>query len=63
MEARVAHGCLAKDVVEVRVKIPEGVYRVTPANTRNWEVETEMREVDPPVAGDGGHPITRALSD
>lgn len=61
MEARVAHGCLAEDVVEVRVKIPEGVYRVTPANTRNWEVETEMREVDPPVAGDGGRPITSTV--
>jgi len=61
MEARVAHGCLAEDVQEVRVKIPEGVYRVTPMNTRDWEVEVEMREVDPPVAGDGGRPITRTV--
>ncbi len=61
MEARVAHGCLAEDVVEVRLKIPEGVYRVTPANTRDWEVETEIREVDPPVPGDGGRPITRTV--
>ena len=61
MEARVAHGCLAEDVKEVRVKIPEGVYRVTPMNTREWEVEVEMREVNPPVAGDGGRPITRTV--
>lgn len=61
MEARVAHGCLAEDVKEVRVKIPEGVYRVTPMHTRDWEVETEMRKVDPPVAGDGGRPITTTV--
>lgn len=61
MEARVAHGCLAEDVKEVRLKIPEGVYRVTPINTRDWEVEVELREVKPPVAGDGGRPITRTV--
>lgn len=61
MEARVAHGCLAEDVQEVRVKIPEGVFRVTPANTRDWDVEVEMRKVDPPVAGDGGRPITTTV--
>ena len=61
MEARVAHGCLAEDVVEVRVKIPDGVFRVTPTNTRDWEVEAEMRKVDPPVAGDGGRPITSTV--
>ena len=61
MEARVAHGCLSEDVIEVRLKIPEGVFRVTPANTRDWEVVTEMREVDPPVPGDGGRPITRTV--
>jgi uncharacterized protein YcnI len=61
LEARVAHGCLAEDVTEVRLKIPEGVYRVTPLTTRDWEVETEMREVDPPVPGDGGRPITRTV--
>lgn len=60
-EARVAHGCLAEDVIEVRLKIPEGVYRVTPLNNRNWEIETEIREVDPPVPGDGGRPITRTV--
>lgn len=61
LEARVAHGCLAEDVKEVRIKIPEGVYRVSPINTRNWEVEVEMREVNPPVPGDGGRPITRTV--
>ncbi len=61
MEARVAHGCLAEDVIEVRLKIPEGVYRVTPIFTRDWEIETEIREVDPPVPGDGGRPITRTV--
>lgn len=61
MEARVAHGFLAEDVVEGRVKIPDGVFRVTPTNTRDWEVEAEMRKVDPPVAGDGGRYITSTV--
>lgn len=61
LEARVAHGCLAEDVQEVRVKIPEGVYRVTPMHTRDWEVETIMRKVNPPVPGDGGRPITTTV--
>jgi uncharacterized protein YcnI len=61
MEARVAHGCLAEDVREVRVKIPEGVFRVTPMNSRDWEIEVKMREVNPPVAGDGGRPITSTV--
>lgn len=61
LEARVAHGCLAEDVVEVRLKIPEGVYRVTPIFNRDWDIETEIREVDPPVPGDGGRPITRTV--
>jgi len=61
LEARAAHGCLAEDIKEVRIKIPEGVYRVTPINTREWEVEVEMREVKPPVPGDGGRPITRTV--
>lgn len=61
MEARVAHGCLAEDVEEVRVKIPEGVYRVTPMHNPGWEVETVMRKVNPPVPGDGGRPITTTV--
>jgi len=61
LEARVAHGCLAEDVKEVRLKIPEGVYRVTPAFNRDWETETVMRKVDPPVPGDGGRPITNTV--
>ncbi len=61
LEARVGHGCLAEDVTEVRLKIPEGVFRVTPLTTRDWEVETEFRKVDPPVPGDGGRPITNTV--
>ena len=61
MEARVGHGCLAEDVQEVRLKIPEGVFRVTPLTSREWEIETIMRKVDPPVPGDGGRPITTTV--
>lgn len=61
VEACVAHGCLAEDVVEVRLKTAERVYRVNSADTRNWEMETEMRDVDPPVAGDDGRPITSTV--
>lgn len=60
---RVPHGCAGSPVQQVRVKIPEGVYRVTVDHREDWEVTMKMRKVDPPVPGDGGRPITETVDE
>ena len=63
MEMRVTHGCKGSPVNSVRIKIPEGVYRVTVANSRDWTVETKIRKLDKPVAGDGGNMMTETVDE
>jgi uncharacterized protein YcnI len=60
---RVPHGCAGSPVQQVRVKIPEGVFRVTVAHRDDWDVTLKMRKVDPPVPGDGGRPITETVDE
>jgi uncharacterized protein YcnI len=60
---RVPHGCKGSPVQQVRIKIPEGVYRVTVEHRTDWDVTLTMREVDPPVPGDGGRPITETVDE
>ena len=59
---RVPHGCQGSPVNSVRIKIPQDVYRVTVEHRTDWNVELKMREVDPPVPGDGGRPITETVA-
>ncbi len=63
IEVRVAHGCLGSSVNEVRIKIPEGIYEVRIFHNRNWETETKMRQVDPPVVGGFGRKITETVDE
>ena len=60
-EMRVTHGCKGSPVKEVRVKIPEGVMRVSVGANRDWTVETKMRKLDKPVPGEGGNMITETI--
>lgn len=60
---RVPHGCKDSPVNKVRVKIPEGVYRVTVEYRDDWKVEVKKRKVDPPIPGDGGRPITETVDE
>lgn len=60
---RVPHGCKGSPVNQVRIKIPDGVYRVTVEHRDDWEISTKMRPVDPPVSGDGGQPITETVDE
>lgn len=54
LEMRVSHGCKGSPVNSLRIKIPDGVYRVTVENNRNWSIEIKMRKLAKPVPGDGG---------
>ena len=60
---RVPHGCQGSPVTQVRIKIPEGVFRVTVEDREDWDITTTMRKVDPPVPGDGGRPITETVDE
>lgn len=62
-EMRVTHGCKGSAVKEVRVKIPEGVMRVSVGMNRDWKVETKMRKLDKPVPGEGGTTITETVDE
>ena len=60
-EMRVTHGCKGSPVKEVRVKIPEGVLRVSVGANRDWKTEVKMRKLDKPVPGEGGNMITETV--
>ena len=60
---RVPHGCKGSAVNQVRIKIPEGVFRVTVEHREDWDVSVKMRNVDPPAVGDGGRPITETVDE
>ena len=62
-EMRVTHGCKGSPVKEVRVKIPDGVVRVSVGMNRDWKVETKMRKLDKPVPGDGGNMLTEVVDE
>jgi uncharacterized protein YcnI len=63
LEMRVTHGCKGSPVNEVRIKIPEGVSRVSAAVSRDWTVETKMRKLPKPVPGEGGTMITETVDE
>lgn len=60
-EMRVTHGCKGSPVKEVRVKIPEGVLRVSVGANRDWKTEVKMRKLEKPVPGEGGNMITETV--
>jgi uncharacterized protein YcnI len=63
LEMRVTHGCKGSPVKEVRVKIPEGLMRISVGANRDWKVETKMRKLDKPVPGEGGNMITEVIDE
>ena len=63
VEVRVPHGCGSDPTPEVRVRIPEGVMRVTVAHDPDWSAETIMRELDPPIEMGGGFQITQTVDE
>ena len=63
LEMRVTHGCKGSPVNRVRIRMPEGVMRVSVANTRDWQVETKMRKLPKPVPGEGGTMMTETVDE
>ena len=63
LEMRVTHGCKGSPVKGVRIKIPEGVTRVSVHMVRDWKVETKMRKLPKPVPGEGGNMISETVDE
>lgn len=63
VEVRVPHGCGPDPTTEVRVKIPDGVMRVTVAHDPDWQAETIMRELDPPIEMGEGYEIKQTVDE
>jgi len=63
LEMRVTHGCKGSPVNAVRIKIPEGVTRVTVNMVRDWKVDTKMRKLPKPVPGEGGSMMTETVDE
>ena len=63
LEMRITHGCKGSPVNSVRIKIPEGVTRVSVNVVRDWKVETKMRKLPKPVQGEGGVTITETVDE
>jgi periplasmic copper chaperone A len=49
LQLRVTHGCGGTPTREVRVKVPEGVTRVTPRMIPGWQVSVVKRALPAPV--------------
>jgi uncharacterized protein YcnI len=58
---RVPHGCKGSPVIKVRIKIPDGMVRVTVDHTNDWDIDVKMREVNPPLIGLGGQVVTETI--
>lgn len=63
LELRVTHGCKGSPVKEVRLKIPDGMMRVSAEHNRDWVIEMKMRKLPKPVPGEGGNMLTETVDE
>jgi len=63
LELRVTHGCKGSPVKEVRLKIPDGMMRVSAEHNRDWTIEMKMRKLAKPVPGEGGNMLTETVDE
>lgn len=60
---RITHGCDAEPTTEVRVKIPEGVTRVSPRFESDWTAEKRMRKLTTPYENEVGQLVTETVDE
>jgi periplasmic copper chaperone A len=63
LELRVTHGCKGSPVKEVRLKIPDGMMRVSAEHNRDWTIEMKMRKLPKPIPGEGGTMLTETVDE
>ena len=60
---RITHGCGASPSTQSRMKIPNGVIRVSPKFMENWTVEKRMKTLDPPYRDEAGNLVTETVDE
>jgi uncharacterized protein YcnI len=63
LEIRITHGCQGSAVKEFRLKIPEGMMRVSAEHNRDWVIDVKMRKLPQPVPGEGGNMLTETVDE
>ena len=58
---RVPHGCGQEAMINMKVRIPEGVLNVKPQPKAGWQLVTVKAKVEPPIKGDHGTQITETV--
>ena len=62
-EIRVTHGCQSSPVKEFRLKIHEGLMRVSVEQNRDWVIDVKMRKLPKPIPGEGGNMLTETVDE
>lgn len=60
---RITHGCGTQPTTEVRMKIPDGVLRVSPRFEPGWVVEKRMRKLAEPYKNETGQLVTETVDE
>jgi uncharacterized protein YcnI len=63
IEIRIPHGCKGSPTTEVRVKIPDGIYKVLPENNHNWKITIKKRQLPQPMHLEGGVVLTETVDE
>ena len=60
---RITHGCGSSPTTQVRMKIPDGVIRVSSRYLENWSVEKRMKTLDTPYRDEAGNLVTETVDE
>jgi len=60
---RITHGCDTSPTNQIRMKIPDGVTRVSPRFMENWTVEKRMKTLDTPYKDEAGNLVTETVDE
>ena len=60
---RITHGCGTSPSTRIRMKIPDGVIRVSPRYMENWTVEKRMKTLETPYRDEAGNLVTETVDE
>lgn len=60
---RITHGCGSSPTTQIRMKIPDGVIRVSPKYMEHWSVEKRMKTLDEPYRDEAGNLVTETVDE
>ena len=60
---RITHGCGTSPTNQIRMKIPDGVIRVSPRFMENWTVEKRMKTLGTPYEDEAGNLVTETVDE